>query len=78
MCWGTRHFGTSTEKCAGFSVDRLSYTQQSIDASRYDSVNKSCFSYYIAKGHEFKQVKTAAMCNSLQIFILYIYIFFFV
>lgn len=76
MCWSARHFGVSTEKCARFSVNRLSYTQQSIDISRYDILNKSCSSYYITKRHELKQVKEVTAYNSLlQIFILYIYFF---
>lgn len=54
MCWSARHFGVGAEKRTGFSVDRLSYAQQSIDLSRYDIVNKSCSSYYIAKRHELK------------------------
>lgn len=69
MCGSARYFSISAEKCTRFPIDRLSYTQQSIDASRYDIVNKSCFSYYIAKRHELKQVKKNAMYDTLiQIF----------
>lgn len=77
MCGSARYFSISAEKCTGLPIDRLSYTQQSIDASRYDIVNKSCFSYYIAKRHELKQVKKNAMYDTLiQIFILYVYAFY--
>lgn len=66
MCWSARYFGVSAKKCTGFSVDRLSYTQQSINVSRYDIINKSCSSYYIAKRHELKQVKEVTIYNNLH------------
>lgn len=39
ICWSAGYVSASAEKRVGFPIDRLSYAQYTIKASRYDSIN---------------------------------------